>query len=67
MGIQDDQSEHRAGFGWDRRLRRFDELVAALDAARPGDGPVPSPRRSREGMFEELLHLVAARRAGEHG
>jgi hypothetical protein len=37
------------------RVEKFDALIARLDADRPAGGPLPSPWRNRQEMYEELL------------
>jgi hypothetical protein len=37
------------------RLKRFDELMARIDAERPEGGPLPSPWRNRDEMYDEIL------------
>ena len=43
----------RAGSGRDR-LKRFDALMAKVDADRPQSGPLPAPWKNREEMHEQM-------------
>jgi hypothetical protein len=48
--------EHFALADGRSRVERFDALISRLDANRSSDGgPLPSPWRSRQEMYEELL------------
>jgi hypothetical protein len=43
------------------RVKRFDELMARIDAEpRPPGGPLPSPWRNRNEMYDELLSEAPA-------
>jgi hypothetical protein len=37
------------------RLKRFDALMARIDANRPKDGPLPAPWKNREEMYAQML------------
>jgi hypothetical protein len=39
----------------DDRIKRFDEALARAIADRPEGGPLPSPWRSRDEMYDEIL------------
>lgn len=39
----------------DDRLKRFDEAMERARADRPEGGPLPSPWRNRDEMYEELM------------